>query len=82
MISFKKVADIFYSDTDKHKKAFDAATLLDNRLENSYTESGMSNIHFDQSAYNAYFDYEKLSQLTNYREKLLNYFKELKHNQK
>lgn len=71
MTRYKSMADLFYYDTDKYKKALDAATLLDNRLTNTYSESGMSNIHFDQSAYNAYFDYEKLVSLPNYQTKLL-----------
>lgn len=73
MDRYKKMAELFYLGTEKYKKALDAATLLDNRLDNKYTESGLTDIHFDASAYNAYFDYEKLTELPGYEANLKKY---------
>lgn len=63
------MADIFYTRTVKYKKALDAGILLDNRLLNTYKESGVSEIHFDASAFNAYFSYDKLILLPEYEAK-------------
>lgn len=69
---YETMANIFYADSDKLNKAQAAGKLIDNRLANTYLKVA-SDIHFDTSAYLAYFDYEKLSQLKDYSKKSIEY---------
>lgn len=69
---YETMANIFYADSDKLPKALAAGKLLDNRLSNTYLKVA-SDIHFDVSAYLAYFDYEKLAQLKDYTAKSIAY---------
>ena len=71
---YETMANIFYADSDRLPKALAAGKLLDNRLSNTYLKVA-SDIHFDMSAYLAYFNYDKLSQLKNYTEKSIAYSK-------
>lgn len=79
MNRFTIMAEIFYRDDDKLKKALDAAKLLDNRLSSNYRHaSATTDIHFDMPSFLAYFSYEKLSLVKDYENKNIEYIKKAK----
>jgi hypothetical protein len=71
---YEYMATLFYKGHEKLPKALAAGKLLDDRLSNAYLKV-TSDIHFDMSAWLAYFDYDKLAMLPNYTENLITYHK-------
>lgn len=72
---YEQMATLFYQDSELLHKATSAGKLLDNRLSSDYAKV-TSDIHFDMSAWLAYFDYNKLAGLPNYTQNLINFYKQ------
>lgn len=60
---YQELAEKYYKNSPKLKKALAAGIAMDNSLKLERTKGGTTNCHFMMDNYLKYFDYEKIKQL-------------------